>query len=151
MAIPPRTVITGTAIPRLDAGATGIHLVWSGPELTPLAAKGYEIRRRSHLTLKTTRICAVFDAARLAMLAGTRLLADELGLIRMHDLRPASGRGAALSTSTVWSVFTQELATPVQQVTVACTAADAFAVAVSGGTSVAVAVAVAAAAAGAPP
>ena len=71
MAIPPRTVITGTAIPRLDAGATGIHLVWSGPELTPLAAKGYEIRRRSHLTLKTTRICAVFDAARLATLAGT--------------------------------------------------------------------------------
>ena len=67
----PQAVIRAVAIPRLDPCAVGIHLAWSGPELTPLAIGGYEVRRRDHLELKTTTVCATFDTARLAQVAET--------------------------------------------------------------------------------
>jgi hypothetical protein len=142
MTTPPVTAITGTAIPRLDPGAAGIHLVWAGPELTPLATGGYTVRRRPHLALKTTSVCAVFDSARLAALAAVRVTADELGVMLLHDWRPqATAPGelpVAHASNFPWSVFTQELTAATQRVTVTCTAASAFAIAVSHGKAVAV-------------
>ena len=89
MTPPAQAVIRATAVPRLDPGAVGIHLAWSGPELTPLAIGGYEVRRRPHLELKTTTVCATFDVTRLALLAETGLLLDELGVMLQHIWRPS--------------------------------------------------------------
>lgn len=71
MTTPSQTVIRSVAISRLDPGAVGIHLAWSGPEATPLAIGGYEVRRRPHREFKTTRVCASFDTTRLARLTET--------------------------------------------------------------------------------
>ena len=74
---PSQSVIRAIAIPRLDQGAKGIHLAWSGPELNPLARGGYEIRRRLHREIKTTSTCARFDAPRLARLSALGWIQDQ--------------------------------------------------------------------------
>ena len=149
MAQPLSMTVHAVAIPRLDQGAIGIHLAWSGPELSPLARGGYEIRRRAHRESKTKTVCAQFDTQRLAQLAALGLLPDELGVMLLHNWRPGTpGPGSptaampgtavtAAATNLPWSVFTQELATPTTQVSVNCSAASAFAIAVGGGKSVA--------------
>ena len=149
MAQPVSMTVHAVAIPRLDQGAIGIHLAWSGPELSPLARGGYEIRRRAHRESKTKTVCAQFDTQRLAQLAALGLLPDELGVMLLHNWRPGTpGPGSATAAmpgtavtaaaaNLPWSVFTQELATPTTQVSVNCSAASAFAIAVGGGKSVA--------------
>ena len=139
MTTPAQAVIRATAIPRLDPGAVGIHLAWSGPELTPLAIGGYEVRRRPHLELKTTTVCATFDATRLALLAETGVLLDELGVMLQHIWRPApTGAIEPLAENFPFDVFTQQLTTPTDRVSVTCTARSAVAIAISGGKSTAV-------------
>jgi hypothetical protein len=102
MTAPLQAVIRAVAIPRLDPGAVGIHLAWSGPEATPLAIGGYEVRRRPHLEIKTTTVCASFDTARLALLAETGVLPDELGLMlsRPWQKRPAMSASCSKSRTT---------------------------------------------------
>ena len=135
----PAAVIRAVAIPRLDPGAVGIHLAWSGPELTPLAIGGYEVRRRDHLELKTTTVCATFDTARLAQVAETGVLPDELGLMLMHTWRPAATHIVGpLAENVPFTVFTQELTAPADQVSVSCTARAAVAIAISAGKTTAV-------------
>ena len=138
MSEPPQAVIRAVAIPRLDPGAVGIHLIWSGPELTPLAIGGYEVRRRNHLELKTTTVCATFDTARLAQVAETGVLPDELGLMLMHTWRPtATHIVGPLAENFPFRVFTQELTAPTDQASVSCTARAAVAIAISAGKSTA--------------
>ncbi|HTP23819.1 MAG TPA: hypothetical protein VMJ65_29730 [Solirubrobacteraceae bacterium] len=132
-------MIRAVAIPRLDTGAVGIHLAWSGPELTPLAIGGYEVRRRNHLGLKTTTVCAAFDTARLTELAQTGVLPDELGLMSMHTWQPtATSIVGPLAENVHFTVFTQELSSSTDQVSVTCTARAAAAIAISGGKSIAI-------------
>ncbi|HEX3960770.1 MAG TPA: hypothetical protein VHZ03_29810, partial [Trebonia sp.] len=139
MTTPAQAVIRATVIPRLDPGAVGIHLAWSGPELTPLAIGGYEVRRRPHLELKTTTICATFDATRLALLAETGVLLDELGVMLQHIWRPAPTDAIEpLAENFPFDVFTQQLTTPTDRVSVTCTARSTVAIAISGGKSAAV-------------
>ena len=139
MSRPRQAVIRAVAIPRLDPGAVGIHLAWSGPELTPLAIGGYEVRRRDHLDLKTTTVCATFDTARLAQVAETGVLPDELGLMLMHTWRPAATHIVGpLAENVPFTVFTQELTAPADQVSVSCTARAAVAIAISAGKTTAV-------------
>jgi hypothetical protein len=130
---PSQAVIRALAIPRLDAGAVGVHLAWSGPELTPLAIGGYEVRRRLHREFKTTTVCANFDAGRLTILAQTAVLPDELGVMLLHSWRPSA---TAIVEPMAYSVFTQELATPTSQVSVTCAADSAFAIAISAGKAI---------------
>jgi hypothetical protein len=147
MAQPVSMTVRAVAIPRLDQGAIGIHLAWSGPELSPLGSGGYEIRRRPHRESKTKTVCAQFDTQRLARLAAQGVLPDELGVMLLHNWRPGTpGPVTAAAPAPVviaavanlpWSVFTQELATPATQVSVSCSAESAFAIAVSGEKSVA--------------
>lgn len=149
MAQPVSMTVRAVAVPRLDQGAIGIHLAWSGPELSPLASGGYEIRRRPHLESKTKTVCAQFDTQRLARLAALGVLPDELGVMLLHNWRPGTpGPGqatAAVPAAVVvaavanlpWSVLTQELAARAPQVSVSCSAESAFAIAVSGEKSVA--------------
>jgi len=147
MTQPVSTTVRAVAIPRLDQGAVGIHLAWSGPELTPLASGGYQIRRRPHRESKTKTLCAQFNTQRLAQLAAVGVLPDELGVMLLHNWRPGTpGPVAPVPPAPVvmaavanlpWSVFTQELATPATQVSVSCSAESAFAIAASGGKSVA--------------
>jgi hypothetical protein len=114
----------------------GVHIAWSGPELTPLAVGGYEVRRRLHREFKTTTTCASFDAARLALLAQTGVLPDELGVMLLHTWRPGQTAIAPSAAENFpFSVFTQELAAATNQVSVNCTARSAFAIAISGGKS----------------
>jgi len=132
----PLQVIRAVAIPRFDAGAVGVHLAWSGPDLTPLAMGGYEVRRRVHRDVKSTTLCADFDANRIARLAQTGVLPDELGLMRLHSWRPPPPPTAAVTPAAsnfAYSVFTQTLSAPTDRVAITCTANTAFAIAISGG------------------
>lgn len=136
------TTVRAVAIPRLDPGAVGIHLAWSGPEASPLARGGYEVRRRQHRESRIKTVCAQFDAARLTRLSALGVLPDELGIMLLHTWRPGTDArpGATVEPSAAniaWSVFTQELSTPTAQVSVNCSAASAFAIAISHGKSVA--------------
>lgn len=145
MAEPVSTTVRGMAVPRLDHGAVGIHLAWSGPELSPLARGGYEIRRRPHRESKTRSVCARFDTARLARLSALGLVPDELGVMLLHSWRPNSPAAhphpttavASMAINVPWSVFTQELTSPAGQISVGCSALSAFAIAISNGKSVA--------------
>jgi hypothetical protein len=130
---PSPAAVRAVAIPRLDVGAVGIHLAWSGPQLSPLAIGGYEVRRRLHREFKTKTVCANFDAGRLAVLAQTAVLSDELGIMLLHSWRPSV---TAVAATTSYSVFTQELTTPTSQVSVTCAANAAFAIAISAGKAV---------------
>ena len=58
------TTVRAVAIPRLDPGAVGIHLAWSGPEASPLARGGYEVRRRQHRESRSIIYTARYDALR---------------------------------------------------------------------------------------
>ena len=137
----PQAVIRAVAIPRFDAGAVGVHLAWSGPELTPLAVGGYEVRRRLHRDFKTTTLCASSDTARYARLAETRVLLNELGLMLLHAWRPPPTSAIAPAAENfAYSVFTQRLNTPTDHVSVICAARAAFAIATSAGKSTGVAI-----------
>jgi hypothetical protein len=73
--------VRAIAIPRLDPPGHGVHVVWSGLDLLPLAVDGYEVRRRVFKRGKTSQTCAVFDAQQLSELERFGYLPDTLGTI----------------------------------------------------------------------
>jgi hypothetical protein len=151
------TVIRSVAIPRLDRDGYGVQLAWSGPELTPLAAGGYEVWRRKVRKGERGRTCAHFDRARLAQLEQLGFLPDELGTILcrrgafpgrrlapdahevLHEaVATAPVAVLARSSQTLVYVFTQELAQPTARVWVEVDGRAAWAIALAGGKAVAV-------------
>lgn len=98
MSVLAQRVVRAVAVPRLDPDGLGVHLAWSGPELTPLASAGYEVRRRLHRDDETQRVCAVFDAVRLSLLGQVGMVPDELGTMLVRGMvQPASEPGSAVS------------------------------------------------------
>ena len=122
--------VRALAIPRVDQDARGIHLAWSGPDLVPLALGGYEIRRRTFERTKIARACVELDAAQLAALEHVGLRADVLGTILC---RAGAWPQGTINVPAPVLVFTQELETPTDRVTVACGSKVAYAVALSAG------------------
>jgi hypothetical protein len=81
MAAPIVRDVRAVAIPRLDPEGHGIHLVWSGPDLVPLALNGYEVRRRTFERTKTRRVCVELAGPPLSTLERVGYMPNDLGSI----------------------------------------------------------------------
>jgi hypothetical protein len=56
------------AVPRFEAGAEGIHLAWTWPDLLPLSLKGYDIQRRAGGEDRREIQCETIDRSTLEIL-----------------------------------------------------------------------------------
>ncbi len=77
-----------TAVPRLDAGAEGIHLAWAGPALLSLSLHGYDIQRRVWRAGDNPEQCEDIEPQQLALLRRSHILAVPLGLLLYRTAPP---------------------------------------------------------------
>ena len=149
------------AIPRLDAGAEGIHLVWAWSSVLPLSVDGYDVQRLSGGEQRWAARCETIDAALIALLRTRAEYPAPLGPLRLRGgakFAPLDAKQGALavaapsallaasplaaaSAGAVFDEFIQELDHPVERATVAVTARLAVAIALRAGKSVALGVA----------
>ena len=73
-------------IPRLDAGAQGIHLVWSWPDVLPLSEHGYDVQRIELAEERMTARCETIDGPIIDVLNVSSEYPAPLGPLRR--LRP---------------------------------------------------------------
>jgi hypothetical protein len=71
-------------VPRLDAGAEGIHLVWSWPDVLPLSIGGYDIQRIGAREQRWVERCEDIDRRIIAYLRGHGEYPAPLGPLRMR-------------------------------------------------------------------
>jgi hypothetical protein len=147
-------------IPRLDANAEGIHLVWSWPDTLPLSAGGWDIQRLNDDNEKLWRsTCETIGTAVINQLVSGREYPALLGPLRLQSnaafaaiAPPSPSTFAAAASATIpspadpltaaarsntFEVFIQELTQPVERATVAVSAKIAIAMAMSDGKVVA--------------
>lgn len=153
------------AIPRLDAGAEGIHLVWAWSPVLPLSVDGYDVQRLSGGEQRWASRCETIDPPLIALLRTRNEYPAPLGPLRLrggarfkplddarlhagaNDLKQASISAAlaatplaAASTNVAFDEFVQELDRPVERATVQAAARIAVAIALRDGKSVALGV-----------
>ena len=77
-------------VPRLDAGAEGIHLVWTWPDVLPVSQGGYDIQRLGSKDQRWQRRCQTIDPAIVGYLLARGEYPAFLGPLR---LRPGASFG----------------------------------------------------------
>ena len=77
-------------VPRLDAGAEGIHLVWTWPDVLPVSQGGYDIQRLGSKDQRWQRRCETIDPAIVGYLLARGEYPASLGPLR---LRPGASFG----------------------------------------------------------
>lgn len=71
-------------VPRLDAGAEGIHLLWTWPDVLPLSIDGYDIQRLDGEKQRWKQRCEDIDRALIAYLRARSEYPAPLGPLRMR-------------------------------------------------------------------
>jgi hypothetical protein len=71
-------------VPRLDAGARGIHLLWTWPDVLPLSIGGYDIQRLEGKKERWKQRCEDIDRALIAYLRQRSEYPAPLGPLRMR-------------------------------------------------------------------
>ena len=137
-------------IPRFDAGAEGIHLLWTWPDVLPLSAHGYEIQRLEYRRLDSTSTCETITAPIIDVLERIGEYPAPLGLLRLQigskfvpiwevafgkEVFTGTKRAPYMAVETL-AVFIQELTTPTDFALVEAHQA-AIVIALSNGKSVA--------------
>jgi hypothetical protein len=72
-------------VPRLDAGAEGIHLVWTWPDVLPLSIGGYDIQRIDARELRWEAQCEDIDRWLIGYLRVRREYPAPLGPLRLQS------------------------------------------------------------------
>jgi hypothetical protein len=72
-------------IPRFDAGAEGIHLLWTWPDVLPLSAHGYDIQRLEYRRLDTKGTCETITPPIVNVLERIGEYPAPLGLLRLQN------------------------------------------------------------------
>src|SRR6266566_2049471 len=85
-------------VPRVDAGAEGIHLVWTWPHVLPLSEGGYDIQRLGGEDERWEPHCETIDPAIIAYLRARREYPAPLGPLRLRT-------GARFATITDAQLF----------------------------------------------
>ncbi|MEA2665885.1 MAG: hypothetical protein QOI11_2829, partial [Candidatus Eremiobacteraeota bacterium] len=73
------------AIPRLDAGAEGIHLVWAWSPVLPISIDGYDVQRLSGGEQRWVSRCETIDGPLIALLRTRAEYPAPLGPLRMRS------------------------------------------------------------------
>src|SRR5262245_38307752 len=74
------------AIPRFDAGAEGIHIIWAWPSIVPISIKGYDIQRISGTKERSwTSQCETIDSSTITLLRSHSEKSMPLGLLRLRS------------------------------------------------------------------
>jgi hypothetical protein len=146
------------AVPRLDPGAQGIHLVWSWPDVLPVSMDGYDVQRISNRDQRWSERCESIDGATIGLLRSRGEIPAPLGPLRLRtgakftplgtsalgaagsaaDVAPAALVVSAVPTGL--EAFIQELDAPVPRATVNAQARLAVSIALANGKAVAIAV-----------
>jgi hypothetical protein len=74
-------------ISRFDAGAEGVHLAWSAPDVVCLSSPGFDIQRRLWLR-DVDHSCATLDATAIAQLRTQHELQTLIGTILYRQSGP---------------------------------------------------------------
>jgi hypothetical protein len=72
-------------IPRLDPGAEGIHLVWTGPDTLPISQNGYDIQRLDNKEQRWSSKCEDIDRRLIDYLRIHNEYPAPLGPLRMRS------------------------------------------------------------------
>ncbi len=144
-------------IPRFDAGAAGIHLLWTWPDVLPISTPGYDVQRLEYSQKDWRWTCELISREMVDLLQLVNELPAPLGPLRLetgvtfHRVWDATLGHPTLATwhSTVYSVespwsslvaLVQELSQPADRVSVRSEMAqDLLVIALSGGKTVGVA------------
>ncbi|HEY5340688.1 MAG TPA: hypothetical protein VIK27_06655, partial [Candidatus Aquilonibacter sp.] len=139
-------------IPRFDQGATGIHLLWSWPDVLPLSVHGYDIQRLPYQRSDRRSECETITLPIIDLLERIGEYPAPLGPLRLRndvqfvplwdpafgDAGPATAKVAPFMATQQRAVFIQELATPADGASVQSPVAS-IVIATSRGKSVAMA------------
>lgn len=71
-------------IARVDAGAEGIHLVWSWPDTLPISEGGFDIQRLGSTDQRWEPVCENIDAPQISYLRQWHTYPAALGLLRLR-------------------------------------------------------------------
>ena len=129
-------------IPRFDPGATGIHLLWTWPDVLPLSVRGYDIQRLPYKRSDRPNSCETITQPIIDLLEVFGEYPAPLGPLRLRtDARfaPLSHAAAAYIATDHRVVFIQELGAPADYATIQ-TPVPCVVIGTSRGKSVAVAV-----------
>jgi hypothetical protein len=144
--------VNAFGIPRFDQGASGIHLLWSWPDVLPLSVHGYDIQRLPYQRSDRRSTCETITLPIIDILERVGEYPAPLGPLRLRtDVQfvplwdPAFGvadvataKAAPYMATEQRAVFIQELATPADSAFVQSPVA-AIVIATSHGKSVAMA------------
>src|SRR4051812_40051698 len=73
------------AIPRLDPAGTGIHLIWTWPDVLPLSEGGYDIQRLTGHEQRSVERCETIDARIIGILRARAEYPAPLGPLRLKS------------------------------------------------------------------
>jgi hypothetical protein len=129
-----RYLVNAFGIPRIDAGAQGIHLLWSWPDVLPVSTGGYDIQRLPYKRAESRTQCETITLPVIERLEQAGEYPAPLGPLRLRtDVQfsplpngayvkqsAATAAVAPFMASPTRAVFIQELTTPAGGISVQC-------------------------------
>ena len=138
-------------IPRFDAGAEGIHLLWSWPDALPLSAGGYDIQRLPYQRTERRSTCETITLPIIERLEQAGEYPAPLGPLRLrtdvhfallagsaYAAPAATANAAPFATAPQRAAFIQELTVPANAISVQ-SPVPSIVIATAGGKGVAMA------------